>query len=278
MFKFEIIKTIPIKRNINLPRYVITESQEEIEKIYKKFSGTLNRISYKYSQITGIEKSDLFGEAVLGVATAYHHWKQIPDTSLKKIPGGFKAYAMYFIRDTLNEYIRLNSTSVKIPSYLMKAINNFRKLKNYLEAINTDEDIMEQVINKGNVKCIKPLLTKNVADRVVEILKNLISSADRASITLKELYDRSNLISFHRTEVNNIDNVESNEEDINAAIIVNKLKSKMDEDELIISNYIMKGYSIPEIGKMINREPHWIRYKLKKLKKKGSNKERIDVV
>jgi len=268
MFKFEIIKTIPIKQNVNLPRYIITESQEEVEKIYKNFNGILNKISYKYSQITGIEKSDLFGEAVLGIATAYHHWKQIPDTSLKNISGGFKIYAMYFIKDILNEYIRLNSASVKIPSYLMKAINNFRKLKNYLETIDTNKDILEQVINNGNINHIKSFLTKNVADKVVEVLKNLISSAERASITLKELYNRSNLISFHKKEINNISNIRFNEEDINTAIIVNKLKSKMNKNELIISNYIMEGYSIPEIGKMMNKEPHWVRYKLKKIKKK----------
>jgi len=268
MFKFEIIKTIPIKQGMNLPRFILANSQKQAEEIYKNFAGVLNRMSYRYSQITGIEKSDLFGEAILGLAIAYQNWGQIHNALPKKIFKGFKTYAIYSIKDALNEYIRLNSSSVKIPSYLMKAINNFRRLKNILENINIEYNIIEQIIDQGNIEDIKLLLTKNDVDRAVKLLKNLTSAAERASITLKELYNRCDLISFHNIEINNIDNIKSDENNINTTIIINELKSRMNKDELTISNYIMEGHSIPEIGRLMNKEQHWIRYKLKKFKRR----------
>ena len=269
MFKFEIIKTTPITKDIDLPRYILAGSQKQAEKIYKNFAGVLNKMSYKYSQITGIEKSDLFGEAVLGLAEAYKNWGQINDTLQKKTSMGFKTYAIFSIKDALNEYIRHNSASVKIPSYLIKAINNFRRLNNIFETIDTDKNMVEQLIDNEDITTLKSSLTKNGVKRVVEVLKNLNLSADRASITLKELYDRSNLIPFNIIELNNNSDYGSEEKDINTAIMVNNLKSKMDEDELLISNYIMEGYSIPEIGELMDKKPRWVRYKLEKLRKKA---------
>ena len=273
MFKFEIIKTIPITNGIDLPRYVLSGSQEQAENIYKDFAGVLNRISYKYSQITGIEKSDLFGEAIVGLAIAYKNWGQIHNELPKKISVGFKTYAILSMKDALNEYIRHNSTSVKIPSYLMKAINNFRKLKNDLELIGVEKNTIEQVMSNGDITTLKVPLTKNVVDRMNEVLKNLDASAERASITLKELYDRSNLIRFHTVNVDSINNTvayKSEEEDINTAILVDNLKSKMDKDELLISNYIMEGYSIPEIGELMNKKPRWVRYQIEKIREKAT--------
>ncbi|MBL0722055.1 MAG: sigma-70 family RNA polymerase sigma factor [Sulfurovum sp.] len=273
MFKFEIIKTVPIKQGINLPRYVLASSQEQAEKIYEDFAGVLNKMSYKYSQITGIEKSDLFGEAIVGLATAYQNWGQIHNGLPKRMSVGFKTYATFSIKDALNEYIRHNSASVKIPSYLMKAINNFRRIKNDLEISGIEENIIKQVMISGDITTLKINLTKDVIDRVGEVLKNLNASAKRSSITLKELYDRSNLIRFHTINVDSINNTVANkseEEDINAAILIDDLKSKMDKDELLISNYIMEGYSIPEIGELMDKKPRWVRYKLEKIRKKAT--------
>jgi len=268
MYKFEIIKTIPITKNVDLPRYILAESQEKAEKIYKNFSNMLNKMAYRYSQITGLEKADLFGEAVLGLAEAYKTWSEISTSSIKKTHITFKMHANFFIKDYLNEYIRHNVTSVKIPSYLMKAINNFRKFKNELNTFNITDKEIELLIVNNNLKTINTLITKNVYVKVSKILKNLNSAAERASITIKELYDRSNLISFYTEELNININNNLSEESINTAILINDLKTKMNDNELLISNYIMDGYTIIEIGKLMGKSTHWVRYQLKKFKDK----------
>ena len=268
MYKFEIIKTIPITQYLDLPRYILAESQEEAENIYKNFAGMLNKIAYKYSQITGIEKTDLFGEAIVGLANAYKNWGEI-NISLKKEKSiTFKMYVKFFIRDAINEYIRQNVSSVKIPSYLMKAINNFRKLTNELNSFNISEKDIELLINTNNLTTINPILTKNVRVKVLKILKNLNSAAERATISTKELYERSKLISFYTLELEDINPSTVNEKNMNAAILVNNLKNKMNKDVLIISNYIMEGYSYPEIGKLMGKNTNWVRYQLDKFKNK----------
>jgi len=268
MYKFEIIKTIPITQDLDLPRYVLAESQEEAENIYEDFSGILNKMSYSYSQITGIEKADLFGEAVLGLANAYKNWGEINISSEKKTSITFKMYAKFSIKDAINEYIRQNVYNVKIPSYLMKAINNFRKLTNELNTFNITEEEIELLINTNDLKPINSLLTKNVYMKVSDILKNLNSAAKRASITTKELFERSKLINFYTVELEDKDNSTINEKDINAALAVNDLKDKMNKDELLISNYIMEGYTYTEIGKLMGKNTHWVRYQLDKFKNK----------
>jgi len=266
MYKFKIIKTIPITQNLDLPRYVLAKSQKEAENIYKKFSGMINKISYNYSQITGIEKADLFGEAVLGLANAYKNWGKINISSEKEKSISFKMYIKFYIQDAINEYIRQNISSVKIPSYLMKAINNFRKLTNELNTFDITEKEIELLIDTNDLKTINYPLTKNVCVKVSDILKNLNSAAKRASITTKELYDRTKLISFYSVELNNVDDNINNENNINTAIFINDLKNKMNKDELLISNYIMEGYSYIEIEELMGKNTNWVKYQLEKFK------------
>lgn len=122
MFKYIIIDKKHIKTHEKFLPYFLGNTKEEAERVNKAFSGTLGVISHNYAVATGLEKLDLFEEALVGLARAVRDF----DPERGK---NFKTYAIYRIKDALRTYVREFKSVVVVPAYLENARRYLSKIK-----------------------------------------------------------------------------------------------------------------------------------------------------
>jgi RNA polymerase sigma factor (sigma-70 family) len=256
-FKFDILTQRMVKKEEDMPSHFLAETAEEAKDIYKRFERTLNNMAYAYAVSTGLDKSDLFGEALIGLARAYRDWD--PDRS-----EDFRTYAIFRIKDSLNEFVRANSRAVSIPAYIKKALSNLNEIRAICEAseVNPDAIIVDNEV---------PLpLERTDALRCVDLVRNLIKAAKRARVPYNKFIERLELIPTD-TEFEDQTSPELHkreEEMLEAAIIVEKLKSHMDDVELQICEGIMSDKSFEEIGKEMGKSKSWVSGRLKGLRER----------
>lgn len=272
-FKYDIIHKTSVNTYEKLPKFFLADDTVEAEKLYIKFSNLLNSISYTYSIISGIPKSDLFGEALLGLARANRDWSTIYDSN-------FKTYVTFRIKDVLNEYIRCNAQIVTIPSYIKKASILLNKIKNLLKKFEVNSDDIYKTIVTINVKDINiPNKQKRICKKMLE---TLAAAAIRAKVDYPKFIERIECLPVNIT----IDNQTEpkfqkfDDKELNAAILVKKLKKYMNKDEIAICNGIMIGLTYKEIGiKFVpSRSDAWVAKQIKKLRKKLLTKIRKEDV
>lgn len=216
----------------------LADTQEEAEKVHKEFLGCLNSIAYSYHLSTSLDKADLFSEALVGLARSKRDYN--PDRSLN-----FKTYAIFRIKDALNKFVRENMAPVKIPVYIKKAHSLITKLKHKL-----GYEAFEQALKDNNK----------------EALGELGSAADRCNISAIELANRATVLP---TELEFVEETYSlPEDDIYNKILVNQLKEKMTDVELVITQGISEGKSYSQIGKENNRSKGWVAAKMKEMRNK----------
>ena len=278
-FKYDIIHKTSIDTYEKLPKFFLADDPIEAEKLYIKFSNLLNSISYTYSIISGIPKSDLFGEGLLGLARANRDWNTIYDSN-------FTTYVIFRIKDVLNEYIRRNAQIVTIPSYIKKASILLNKIKKLLKKFEVDPDDVYKIITtvKAEIdpnstrKVVVIVNTKNInipngQKRICKkMLETIAAAAIRAKVSYTKFIER---IEYLPTDTI-IDNQteprfqKCTDEELNAAILVEKLKKYMNKNEIAICNGIMIGLTYKEIGiKFVpSRSDAWVAKQIKKLRKK----------
>lgn len=262
-FKYDIIHKTSIDTYEKLPKFFLADNSVEAEKLYIKFSNLLNSISYTYSIISGIPKSDLFGEALLGLARANRDWNTIYDSN-------FKTYATFRIKDILNEYIRRNAQIVIIPSYIKKASILLNKIKNLLKEFEIDSDDIYKIVTTVNFENINiPNRQKRVCKKMIETLK---AAATRAKVDYTKFIERIECLPINITIDNQteIKFQKFNDKELDAAILVEKLKRYMNKDEITICNGIMVGLTYKEIGIEFipNKSDAWVAKQIKNLRKK----------
>jgi RNA polymerase sigma factor (sigma-70 family) len=245
-YKYDIVKQTAVYEYENMPEFFLADTMEEAEKLFSEFSKILNMLSYTYSIATGIDKSDLFGEALIGLGRASRDFDKGRSES-------FKNFAIVKIKTALNEYVRKNSLPVTIPNYILSAHKIIKMLKKELETDFIDR--VEDLPDKNNQ---------------LVLLKR---AAERARITLEELIKRSEFIpsDIEYNECFDIDALSLFEEDqdkVFKMLTVKKLLSLMDETEKQIAEGIMEGKSYNEIGAEFNKTDGWVIYKLNKFKER----------
>ena len=104
-----------------MPEYFLAETADDAQALHDKFSETLNTLSYNYSVATGLPKSDLFGEALIGLARANRDW----DSERSE---DFKVYAIYRIKEALREFCIDNSSAIHVPMYIRLSSNHYNEL------------------------------------------------------------------------------------------------------------------------------------------------------
>ena len=77
------------------PNYLLGDSLSEAEDTYLKFEKYINNLSNMYASASGIEKSELFGDAILALGKA----KRDFDPRI----GKFVPFAKFLIMDAMNE-------------------------------------------------------------------------------------------------------------------------------------------------------------------------------
>lgn len=248
-FKFDIIKQTNVIQPETMPEYFLADTPEEAETLYNQYSNLLNALAYNYAISTGLQKADFFGEALIGLGRAYRDW----DDSRSK---DFKTYAIYRIKDALNEFARNNVTSVTVPAYIKKSHNHVTELKTIFVKYNIS--IHSNVVVK---------MESSDNYRYLYLTDKLKKAADRAKISYKKFIERVEYIPENYIFDEDITH-DNQEESLETALITKKLYTYMDSTETSICQNIMKGVSYEEIGKKFDKNSVWVRRKLDKLRDK----------
>ncbi len=255
-YKFHIINQTQLKKTEDMPKYFLADTSIEAEDIYNRFEKILNNFAYSYSVVTKINKADLFGESLIGLARAYRDWD--PSRS-----DNFEVYAKFVIKDTLNEFVRSNNSIVSIPAYIKKASNNLKKIKAVCEIYDVDwrtiainQNFPKNMESSSEIKC------KN-------LINTISRAAERNKMDYEKFVDRIDIIPENIEYNDEVIEVNKRETEVlESAVIVSKLKECMTEQELIICDGIMLEKSFEEIGKSIGKTKGWVSNKLKKLREK----------
>lgn len=226
IFKYEIIRKTHIELREKFPKHFLGDTIEEAEDTHRQFSGLLNTIAYNYSMGTGIEKYDIFGEALTGLARAKKDFD--PNRS-----DNFRNYAIYRIRDAINTYVRGFGTVVRVPAYLKAAHRHLGQLQ------------------EG-------------CPKAAELLRK---AAKRAGISTDTLIRRAELIPLD-VEYEDQHTDEEAEQQLYTALVVERLKKHMKDDELYICDMIMAGNTYEEIAETFGKTPPWVVYKLRRLRER----------
>jgi RNA polymerase sigma factor (sigma-70 family) len=248
-FKFDIIKQTVVIRPETMSKYFLADTPEEAEALYNRYSGLLNALAYSYAISTGLQKDDLFGEALIGLGRAYRDWNINRSDD-------FKMYAVYRIKDALNEFTRNNIASVAVPAYIKKSHNHVIELKTIFAKYNLS--IYDNIID---------IIKTNDKHRCNYLIDKLKKAANRAKVDYKKFIERVEYIPENCIFNENV-LYDENEESLETALTIKKLQTYMDSTELSICQDIMKGISYDQIGKEFNKNSVWVRRKLDKLRDK----------
>jgi len=244
----------------DLPMHFLGNTMKEAEEVYDQYSDLLNKIAYTYFISTGLEKSDLFAEALIGLARA----KQDFDDTRSD---DFIIYAIFRIKDALNEYIRKYAHTVVVPSYLRKASRNFELLRNLLETGSINIDVVLDVLEYGEIIDGIP---DEIYDTCENLLGNLNRCAERAGVSYNELVDRLQLLP-EESELREWDACVE-EDDAVTNIYVKQLFEFMTDEERIIAKGIMDDKSYEEIGKGLGKTKQWVSLKFKDMQRRLNDK------
>lgn len=228
--KYKVVKTIT-QISEKLPAAFLAESVEDAERVYCEFSPLLNSMSYAYHKNTGLDKADLFGEGLMGLAKAIRDFD--PDRG-----SNFNTYAIFRIKDAMNKLVRELNSPVKIPSYIKKANALICELKNYLtydnECIIVDKIPMDSTT--------KPILAK------------LNNYAKRSGLCLKTLMERAEYLP---NSCEYVENRQTSEKVVFDKILVNELKEHMTEKELIVVEGFLNGKNFSTVSAECGKSPSW---------------------
>jgi RNA polymerase sigma factor (sigma-70 family) len=255
-FKFDILHHRVVEKPESMPKYFLSDCPKQAEEVYKKYEKILNSLAYNYSLSTGIDRADLFGEALIGLARAKRDWDP-------KRSDNFKSYAIYRIKDSLNECARKNRASISVPAYIKKANVNLKELEDLCE--RSDIELHTILLDHE----IPYKLDENDAIRAAEIINNLINAANRSRVNYDKFVER---IRYIPTDVpyeeDNIETSNRDQEKLEAAIVVAGIKKMMTKEELSICDGVMKDLSYEEIGKTMGKSKAWVSNKLRVLRER----------
>lgn len=251
-FKYAIIQ----KQKEKFPKHLLGDTVEEAEALFKKYSKTLNILARSYSTGSGIERTDLFGEAIMGLAKAKRDFD--PERSKN-----FKTFAIYKIKDVLNAYIRGFSGPVRVPAYISKVNKWVSNLEAILKCAMLDTNEIEAVL-VGDEKVILPELLHN---DYLKLSKMIADEARRLNTSQNDLVNRARTVPYGCANV--VDHISYDDDcDLHTKIVVEELKKHMTSTEITISNMIMEGRTYREIAAVFGHTKPWVSQQLAKMKKK----------
>jgi len=266
-FKYDVIKESSVEPYEELPKHFLADTLEEAEELYNEFFALLNNLSYSYSISTGIDKADLFGQALVGLSRASRDYD---DERSDK----FKNFAIYKIKSALNDYVRKNRTAVVTPAYIANANRHIELLKDLgVEPYNLIRDKKLE---------LEKVSSRWVKDKAVHLLKMLNNAANRANISTKELIRRAEFMPtvIRYDEYMSPDEIlQENTDKMYLSLLVENIKDRMDKRELQIAEGVMNGKSYEQIGEELTPSVSSVRVHQilkefgKKLEKKGINFE-----
>ena len=262
-FKYDVVRKSTVHTYEEFPKHFLGDTIEEAESLYKEFAKDLNKLSFSYAIGSGLDKADLFGEALIGLARAKRDFDA-------KRGGKFRTFAIYKIKDALEEHVRKFSAPVILPAYIRRAQKIIYKLTGLLHSGGVEQEKIEMFL-KGHIVDTP----RETIRRSAELLTFLKNEAERAKISLAEIVERAKTVPHVSPNVDEIESDDRREEKMYAKLLVDDLKSHMSEKELKIAELIMKGKTFEEIGKEFDRSDAWVAQQLEKMRERLKKKIKI---
>ncbi len=224
----------------------LADTPEKAEKVFKEFKTTLNYLAHSYNKSTGLDKADLFSEALVGLARASRDFDPTKSDN-------FRGYAIFRVKDTIHNYIRKFSSVIVVPSYIKKAQYVLNKITIYLTSngVNPNElsVALQQIFSNEN---------NTYTNELIGIFNRY---ADRAGISPEELYERIKIIpytcKFEET---------STTYDLDLKIDLEQIKSSLSLEEQKIWDLLIEEKSLREISNIINKPLNFVYNKVTMIK------------
>ena len=239
----------------NEQKLLVDKSVIKTKELLGAFSNFINKITRSYFIITGMDHTELFGEANLALLKACNDFDELRGSS-------FESYAKFIIVDALNEYIRSNKVVVSIPKYIARAnqiINRFKKLLDY-------DDAHFHAIIDGIVP------VESLEDAVVSELRLLQAAAVRAGTSTENLVHRAEFLPQGCIDLSIIEEtvIDTNckEKDILTKLLVEQIQTKLTADELLVSNMLMDGENTNSISIKLNKSYKWVANRINSIRLK----------
>jgi RNA polymerase sigma factor (sigma-70 family) len=265
MTKLKILSTkvLPEHTEEFLP-FFLGNTEEEAEANYNRFSQDLNKMAAAYSRNTGLEKEDLFGAGLTGLARALRDYD--PNRT-----DNFFVYASYRIRSVLNDYCFRNKSIVPVPQYIALAHGYINKIRNIL--LKYPKESITDVLT--GVKQLRytdiPPAEKNLCKAALEHLKTL---SKNSGVPYNDLVERSEYIPinvlFEESYLTTEDFEVRDVKQIQLTALISTIRDKMTAKELTIADGIMMGKTYDEIGaeQTPRRSASWVRKQLGHIRKR----------
>jgi RNA polymerase sigma factor (sigma-70 family) len=236
------------------PKYFLGETVEDAERVHAEFVTILNKIAENYAVYTGMDKGDLFSEGLFGLAEAVKKFD-------KDRSDNFSGFAIFKIKDRINNYVRLHKNKIAVPKHIHQAIMLFNRIANILENIGIADSYANIVIDKSYYNYIE--LSDEDVSKIEYCIDKLKNIADRANTTFDKLIDRISTIPQMDLNVD-IETVEHK----NYVHDIEHILSLLDENEAVVAQYLAKGNTQTEIAAFMNRSPAWVSNKVNSMKEK----------
>jgi hypothetical protein len=265
MSKLKVLSTkvLPEYTEEFLP-FFLGNTEKEAEENYKNFSGMLNGMSYSYSKFTGLEKEDLFGAGLTGLARALRDYD--PERS-----DNIYVYACFRIKSSLNEYCFRNKAIVPVPQYIALAHGYINKIRNILLK-HAQEGIRDVLLGGIDLKDIN--LPPKEKDICKSALVHLETLAKNSKVSYQDLIERAEYIpinvSFEESYLTTEDFEVRDAKQIQLTALISTIRDKMTAKELTIADGIMMGKTYDEIGaeQTPPRSASWVRKQLNNIRKR----------
>jgi len=261
-YKYEIV---PVHGGTNTSQdagfsmYMLGDTVEEAEQTFNTFRAYINNMAALYVGASGIDKEELFGDALIALARAKK------DFNIRM--GSFIPFAKFIIIDSMNECVRRNRTLIKVPSYVNKANILINKIKNISEGYcNNMHEVLFDNVNK-----IEKM--PDEIKKIVTINKKLLASAAvRANLTYDDLVERSEFIPIEINEQydSDIENIsyEPNQETLLNKIVVADILPLLTTTEREVADLLMRDLNRHDVGKALKRSDDWVLNRMKSIKTK----------
>ncbi len=229
----------------------LADTPEKAEMVFEEFKTTLNYLAQSYSKSTGLDKADLFSEALVGLARASRDFDKTKSNN-------FRGYAIFRVKDTIHNYIRKFSSIIVVPSYIKKAQHVLNKIAIYLTSngVNPNElsTVLQQIFSDEDNIYTNELIT--IFNRY----------ADRAGISPEELYERIKIIphtcKFEET---------STTYNLDLKIDLARIKSSLSLEEQKIWDLLIEEKSLREISNILDKPLHFVYHKVTAIKNNIKN-------
>lgn len=217
--------------------YLLGDTLEETQELYQQYEKDLNTLAYSYAKTYGLDKSDLFIEALLGLSKAVDSFDNTRSDD-------FNTYAITKIKDSLEVFVRRMRSVVSIPAYISKAHSIWKRM--------TDPTLSEADRNTARK------MLENAATRSGMTIENLIKRAETLPTkTDYEIEAEYNLVDGSR-EVKRII----------ATTTVDQLFTYLSPSEKRVAEGLMDGWSQSEIAETYGITPSAVSQTVKKMKRK----------